>query len=145
MLDLYALPGTFPGWLQADACSTALQKATALESALQCDLGDPRLIPYIQLHEFEALLFCDLGELRTRISGSGPALEALARSVAHLDPEDINQGPATAPSKRIIQHIPIYEKAKVRVGAPAAAAIGLPRLRSRCPHFNAWIERLEAI
>jgi hypothetical protein len=98
MLDLYALPATFPGWAEAGACPTPQQRVTALESALHCDLGDPRFIPYIQLHEFEALLFCDLGELEKRIAGSGPALAALASSVGDLGPEDINQGPTTAPT-----------------------------------------------
>jgi hypothetical protein len=145
MLDLYALPGEFPGWVQANACAAAIQKVAALESALHADLADTRFIPYIQLHEFEALLFCDLSELQNRISGSGQALANLARSVQHLSPEDINQGPTTAPSKRIINHVPIYEKTKVRVGAPAAAAIGLSKLRSKCPHFDAWIDRLESL
>ena len=145
MLDLYALPGTFPGWGEAAACPTALQKVTALELALQRDLGDPRFIPYIQLHEFESLLYCDLGELQKRIFGSEHALIALEQSVAHLQPEDINQGQTTAPSKRIIKHLPVYERAKVRVGAPAAAAIGLSRLRSQCPHFHSWLEQLEKL
>ena len=62
-----------------------------------------------------------------------------------MAPEDINEGAATAPSKRIIRHVPIYERNKVRVGAPAAAAIGLNTLRLKCPHFGDWLSRLEAL
>ena len=62
-----------------------------------------------------------------------------------LEPEEINEGAATAPSKRIIRHLPVYEWNKVRVGAPAAAAIGLPILRQKCPHFGQWISKLERL
>jgi hypothetical protein len=51
----------------------------------------------------------------------------------------------TAPSKRIIRHVPIYERNKVRVGAPAAVAIGLNNLRTKCPHFGNWLSRLESM
>jgi len=34
---------------------------------------------------------------------------------------------------------------KVRVGAPAAGAIGLPVLREKCPHFGQWLARLERL
>ena len=60
-------------------------------------------------------------------------------------PEDINEGRNTAPSKRLIHHIPRYEKLKVRVSAPAADAIGLPILREKCPHFGQWLTRLEKL
>ena len=60
-------------------------------------------------------------------------------------PEDINEGGATAPSKRLIHHIPRCEKLKVRVGAPAADAIGLTVLRERCPQFGRWLTRLECL
>jgi hypothetical protein len=65
--------------------------------------------------------------------------------VAGFRPEEINEGATTAPSKRIIRHLPVYERSKVRVGAAAAAAIGLPALREKCPHFNDWLSRLESL
>jgi hypothetical protein len=101
--------------------------------------------PYIQLHEFEALLFCDLAQLQHRIADSERAFTALAQEVRDMQPEEINEGATTAPSKQIINHVPIYDRLKVRVGAPAAAAIGLSRLRAKCPHFNEWVTRLEAL
>jgi len=63
----------------------------------------------------------------------------------HLEPEEINEGVNTSPSKRLINHIPIYERSKTRVGALAIAAIGLPTLRARCPHFDDWIRQLERL
>ena len=110
-------------------------------SAFRPNLGDSRFLPYIQLHELEALLYCDLSQLQQRIADSERAFAALAGEVR----EEINEGATTAPSKRIINHVPIYDRLKVRVGAPAAAAIGLPGLRARCPHFSEWVARLERL
>lgn len=145
MLDLYGLPGDCPGWDRARAKHDPVQRVAILEDALRDDLGDPRFMPYIQLHEFEALLYCDLSELGRRIEGSARGLAKLAAEVGDLGPEEIDDGPATAPSKRIIKYVPLYEKSKVRVGAPAAAAIPLSLIRSKCPHFDAWVGGLEQL
>jgi len=145
MLDLYALPHEFPGWNEARKKSLPLERVITLEEALQLNLGDVRFHPYIQLHEFEALLYCDLGELQRRLSDSALGIVALREEVSHLRPEEINEGTTTAPSKRIINHLPVYEWSKVRVGAPAAAAIGLAVLRGKCPHFNQWLTKLEQL
>ena len=145
VLDLYALPAEFPGWPEARKKALPLERVQTLEAALQRHIDDWRFTPYIQLHEFETLLYCDLNALAQRISGVERALKKLAQEVAHLMPEAINEGETTAPSKRLIRHVPIYEKSKVRVGASAAAAIGLPVLRQKCPHFAAWLTRLEAL
>ena len=145
MIDLYALPKEFPGWERASTVNGGQEKVSFLEEALFFSFDDLRFLPYIQLHEFEALLFCDLGELSHRISGSEAGIGLLQNDVRDLAPEEINEGVTTAPSKRIIRRVPMYEKSKVRVGASAAIAIGLDRLRHMCPHFNAWISKLEAL
>ena len=143
MVDFYALPPEFPGWNHARRQPTPLGRVKVLEQALDEFFGEPRFFPFIQLHEFEALLYCDLGELQRRIINSEPGIKALKAEVGEMNPEEINEGASTAPSKRIIRHIPIYERNKVRVGAPAAAAIGLQTLRNKCPHFGSWLTRLE--
>lgn len=145
MVDLYALPSDFPGWAKARKQNTAQQRVATLETALQEEMGDQRFLPYIQLHEFEALLYCDLSQLARRIAKTEKAFAKLQREVDGLAPEEINEGDTTAPSKRIIKHVPLYERLKVRVGAPAAAAIGLRTLRAKCPHFNEWVSRLEQL
>lgn len=145
MIDLYALPSDFPGWTKARNQNTAQQRVATLEAALQEEMGDRRFLPYIQLHEFETLLYCDLSQLARRIAETEKAFATLQREVDGLAPEEINEGDTTAPSKRIIKHVPLYERLKVRVGAPAGAAIGLSTLRARCPHFNEWVSRLEQL
>lgn len=145
MVDLYALPDEFPGWGEARTKTAPTERVAVLEAAFQAEMGDRRFLPYIQLHEFEALLYCDLSQLQRRIPDSDKAIAALSQEVAGLRPEEIDEGATTAPSKRIIRHLPIYEKTKVRIGAPAAAAIGLPALRVRCPHFDGWVRKLEGL
>jgi len=143
MVDLYALPSQFPGWAEAQKKTGSLARVQTLEKALEMEFAEPRFLPFIQLHEFEALLYCDLAELQRRIANSEDGIQALKAEVGTMNPEDINEGETTAPSKRIIRHIPIYKRNKVRVGAPAAAAIGLDTLRKKCPHFGAWLKQLE--
>lgn len=57
-------------------------------------------------------------------------------------PEDINDDPVTAPSKRVLAAYPQYRK--VLHGTMAAQAVGLENMRRACPHFRDWLERLEA-
>ena len=56
-------------------------------------------------------------------------------------PEQINDSPQTAPSKRIKSLMPEYQK--TFHGPLIAADIGLDALRRACPHFNAWLLKLE--
>jgi trehalose-6-phosphate synthase len=57
-------------------------------------------------------------------------------------PEDINDNPETAPSKRIIHYFPVYQK--VFQGIIAAKRIGIELMRKECSHFNSWLEHLES-
>lgn len=62
---------------------------------------------------------------------------------AFATPEDINNNPNTAPSKRVLGLYPAYRK--VLEGTLAAQAIGIDRMRQECPHFRVWLEQLEAL
>ena len=145
MVDLYSLPAEFPGWADAKTKTRPVDRISVLEKALASELAEPRFLPFIQLHEFEALLYCDLAQLQPRIANSAAGITALRQEIGNLAPEEINEGSTTAPSKRIIRHVPIYERNKVRVGAAAAAAIGLSSLRAKCPHCGNWLTQLEAL
>ena len=145
MFDLFRLPKDFPSKESCMKLSQARAQVECLERELASDIGSDMFIPYIQLHEFETLLYCDLNVLTPRIEGCAKGVEALQAEVAGLEPEAINGGDATAPSKRIIKHVPVYERNKKRVGGPAVAAIPLAVLRKRCPHFGTWLGRLEAL
>ena len=122
------------------------QRVESLESAFQEDIGDRWFIPYIQLHEYEALLFSEIQCLASLFENRQSQIEILSKINAQFEsPELINDGPQTAPSKRIIRCIPEYKNLKTTVGPLAAEYIGLITLRSRCSHFHEWVEQLEAL
>ena len=53
MVDLYHLPQDVPGYAEAMAQPDCHRQAELLEAAIFDNLGDPRFIPYLQVHEFE--------------------------------------------------------------------------------------------
>ena len=59
MVDLYSLPRDFPGYASGMARLTGKDQAAALQQSLVEELGDPRFVPYLQVHEFEALVLVD--------------------------------------------------------------------------------------
>ena len=145
LLDLYGLPGDFPGKSEAGfpVRSTGEQKANFLEDRLAKDINEPNFIPYFMVHEFEALLFT-----QPKAFGYWSDSKTLVGSLtnitqAHDSPEQINDDPQNAPSKRIARLMPEYEKSFH--GPLIATEIGLDLLRKHCPHFNSWLLRLEAL
>ena len=109
------------------------------------DIGSHRFIAYIQLHEFEALLLANPQNFLVDFYEVNDAISSLEATVQAFNnnPELVNDGPATAPSKRIISLIPEYKHNKVTVGAALAGFDGLPFLKSRCRHFGEWVTQLE--
>ena len=100
-------------------------------------------VPYIQLHEFEALLFSSAEGFSLF---NNPSIVADINSIItrYENPEDINDSPLTAPSKRIIA---IFEKQGLRYekiidGNNIATKIGLETLMERCPRFRNWVQLL---
>ncbi|MCB1034084.1 MAG: DUF4276 family protein, partial [Acidobacteria bacterium] len=142
MIDFYGLPADFPGVADLPAESDPYTRVHHLERSLLEDLGWPgRLFAYFSLHEFEALLLSSPLELNEefRSSSSERGFEAVMPS--GMGPEEVNDGPETHPSARILALVPSYRKAVH--GPLIAARIGLPALRERCPHFNHWVTALE--
>ncbi|HFE46025.1 MAG TPA: DUF4276 family protein [Nannocystis exedens] len=142
LFDLYGLPGDFPG-IRESAELDSRGRCEALEAALSTELGDGRLIPYIQRHEFEALVLASLRSLRSLLDAKDDldGLKNLETELRNLDPEDVNEGRHTAPSKRLCRHVPGYRK--VVHGPLATADTGLTTLRKRCPRFHRWVVKLE--
>ena len=94
------------------------------------------------MHEFEALLFSDC-ETFSRAIGR-PELSANLQSIRNQfpSPEEIDDSPITAPSKRVEELVEGYEKPLL--GALAICEIGLDTIRDECPHFSEWLAHLEA-
>lgn len=141
MFDFYALPSNFPGYEAACHYSDPYVRVRKLEESLRKDIGDARFIPYIQLHEFEALILADPRKLNCEYLESDTGIANLEKLVQNIKPELIDDGAKTAPSKRIAKEIPEYDKAFA--GPRVAAKIGLIKMKERCPHFAEWLAMLE--
>ena len=149
MVDYYGLPssgnGAWPGREKATVLRSD-QRAQSVEKSLLDDVmaetGDARrFIPFVVMHEFEGLLFSDCAAFSRGIGR--PDLEADLKKIRDQfpTPEDIDDSPIPAPSKRVIDLVPGYEKPLL--GTLAALEIGLDRIRQECPHFSEWLARLE--
>jgi hypothetical protein len=143
LLDLYGLPSGFPGLAEHGTDPDTDRRCDSLEATLGEAINDPRFIPYLQRHEFEALVLASLGPLRALLDAGDDraGLDVLAEQIADLAPEDVDDGRETAPSKRLLHLVPGY--AKTVHGPLALAGAGLPALRAKCPRFDAWLMRLE--
>jgi len=137
--DYYGLK-KFPGINDLSEFANSLDKCEFLEEELSRDIDRRNFIPHIILHEFEALLYSDLDSFENYFSQD--ELQNLKTDVQQFsNPEEINDSPATAPSKRILKIKDDYDK--VFDGTLIALEIGLQKMRTKCPHFNSWIEKLE--
>ena len=149
MVDYYGMPASWPG-RKAGSGLAATGKAEAVEAALAQDIArkmgpcfdSRRFVPYVAMHEFEALLFSDCARFADAIGR--PQLAACFQQVrdAFPTPEEIDDSPKTAPSKRAQALVPEYRKPLM--GTLAALEIGLCRMRRECRHFAGWLTRLEA-
>ncbi len=147
LIDLYGLPKDFPGKkAHRRNPKDPIPYVTALERAFGDSIGDPRFVPYLQLHEYETILFADPESFRGVFDHCDRAIDELKRIAGSYPTiEHINDAQTTAPSKRIIDLIPEYRGRKVTEGPRIAAKIGLPTIRAKCPHFDAWLPRLELL
>jgi len=141
MFDLYALPDDFPGFSEAAKKNEPYDKVKILEEAFYADINDRRFIPYIQLHEFEALILADPAKLDWEYLEHDTPITNLCEMVGAQNPELINDGFETAPSKRILKEIPEYDK--VTAGVSVAGKIGIETFRIKCRHFSEWLTKLE--
>jgi hypothetical protein len=143
MFDYYGLPPQFPGMgtRPPGSCTMRVQH---VEQALSATVGNNKFKPYLALHEFEALVFASLGHAGFVFNDDRAVLNKLQRHLVGVSsPEEINENPATAPSKRIEAEFPGYQK--VLQGPMAVASAGLAILRQSCPHFASWLGWLETL
>lgn len=147
MIDLYALHTGFPGIEEAEQLRhDPKQRVESLEASWTDDIGDSRFIPHLQLHEYEAYLFCDATQFELFYDNAETKIAKLTEMAESVDsPELIDDGPQTAPSKRVASVFPSYPAAKTTVGPQVAELIGLAVIREKCPHFADWLTKLETL
>ncbi len=138
----------FPNWSERLTYIDKSQMLNFVELNMKNDINDKirfRFIPYIQLHEFESLLFNDINVFKKQIpSNELKNIEELERIIVQYpNPELINDSSITAPSKRLEKLIIGYNKPMY--GSILAEAIGLQKIRAKCPRFNDWVTKLEQL
>jgi hypothetical protein len=151
MFDYFRIDSQWPGrgevqqQIQNGGSLPATQKAKIIEKATGNEIirvfanAKSRFIPYIEMHEFEALLFSDAGILaeKTEIDGS----HILRILENYNSPEEINDDPEKAPSKRLMTLNNKYRK--IANGKMVSEAIGIQNIRKKCANFNNWLTKLE--
>lgn len=142
LFDLYGLPQDFPGKNNVAYSHDANGKVKAelIENEWARDVAHSNFIPNLLVHEYEALLFTKI-EAFEQWTDDDSVLAPLYEVRKTSAPEEINDSTETAPSKRILKVMPWYKK--TFHGPLIAGDIGLDALRQECPHFSAWLERLE--
>ncbi len=142
LFDYYGLPSDTPGMATRDRFSDPFKRVEHVEQEIWNQFGKAdQFRPFLTLHEFEALLFSCPNTLPEVLVDKKrtPQFAAICQSV--VSPEHINERPESAPSVRIKDLYPSYQK--TLHGPTTAKRIGLDLIRSKCHHFNAWIEELE--
>lgn len=147
MVDLYAFPkgGNTVYDDEVMRQNSGKNKALLLQFKMEERMKYPNFIPYVQLHEYETLLLSKPDALLSFYTDKEQEIKRLIEEINGMHPEDINDTPQGAPSKRIIKYLPQYKKQKTTAGVATAEKIGLPFLRDNCPHFNDWVTKLESI
>ena len=138
-IDFFRLPNNMPRYTQSMSLPDKIQKVEALETAVDGTINDNRFFSYIQLHEFEALLFSDNKGFEYYFP------EDFAKKTASIissydNPEAINTSPEGAPSKRLLSIKPNYNK--VLEGNLIALEIGINTIIEKCPRFALWINKI---
>ena len=144
MFDFYGLPNDTPGMNKIKNCATKYDAVSVIENEMivRENLSKAVYFPYIQLHEFEALLFTNLDFLAERYFEYD--IQLLRDCLSEKkNPELINDCKETAPSKRILSCIPDYDKAGV--GVAILEKIGVDVLCASCKHFSEWIDCIKRL
>lgn len=152
MVDYYGMPPNWPARASdPPSGATPSQIAEPIERAmldavvgkLGGDFDSSRFVPYVMMHEFEAMLFSDCAAFGDGIGryDLADAFQSIRDEFAN--PEAIDDSPDYAPSKRIKKLMCEYQKPLM--GMWATERIGLAAIREECPHFRGWVGRLERL
>jgi hypothetical protein len=142
MLDYYALPGDIPG-MATRPPGDVYARVAHVEQALATHVNDRRFLPNLVLHEYETWIYVDPAACAWVFDDANVPARLIAIRAAAGSAEHIDDGPTTAPSKRLAAVFPAYRKALH--GPMAVGAIGLAAVKAACPHASAWLQALEQL
>ena len=147
--DFYGMPSKWPGRKEANSKSHA-NKAGCVEKAIRADIAKNvdkkatgKFRPYVQMHEYEALLFSEPTALAEVMRNEDAVAELVAIREEFQSPEEINDSQQTAPSKRVETIFPFYNKPYH--GVLAAKRITVEKMLEECPHFREWLTWLQSL
>ena len=146
-IDYYGIPDNYnyPSWDESKKIVDKNLRMDLLENAMKVIIDQNRFIPYIQLHEFEGLLFNNINIFDQNFNPSelNTRQELVNILNSYPNPELINDSPVNAPSKRLKRIISGYSK--IVFASILAEEIGLNNIRKKSPRFHNWIDILENI
>lgn len=133
-----------PNWRpeQIAQCINAATKAE-VNAFLGPQQSERRFVPFMAMHEFEALLFSDSLVLAAELDIPENKITGILTQCGK--PEAINNSPKTAPSKHLNAWSKNGKFAKTTMGIAIASKIGIVKMRGECSLFNAWIAEFEKI
>lgn len=149
LVDYYGIKSDWPGYKESKRQPDHIQKADVMNQATAEQVQQlfpdhnrsKRFIPYVSMYEIEALYFSDPAWLAEKLGVAQHHIDEILAECG--EPEKINDHSTTAPSKRLAALSARFKKTST--GIAIAAGIGIPKMRSACPLFNAWIAKLESL
>lgn len=150
LVDYYGVKSDWPGYHRAANCPTADAKAETINAATAKEVDSlfgeynsaQRFIPYMAMHEFEAMLFADPAVLAQALYVGERDVKGIIRE-CNGNVEEIDDSPQTASSKRLEGLYPRFKK--TTTGISILKTIGLPGIRKECPLFDEWMGTLEKL
>ncbi len=138
-VDYFRIPTNTPHYEECIKLGSNKDIVVKLEQCIDENINDRRFFSYIQLHEFEALLFSNNNGFKEYFTEEQAKLtNAIVNEFDN--PEDINTRPQHAPSKRILSIKENYNKPIE--GNLIAIEIGINDIIKRCPRFAMWVNEL---
>lgn len=148
MIDYYGRKeNTFPKQAEAVKFKDKRGKIAFLEKAMADEIDNSlreRFIPYLQLHEFEAMLFNTMKVFEQNFKDSEYDKQEIEQILKDFydDPEMINEAKETSPSHRLKKIIPGYDK--IVYGNLLVESIGLGNICDKNQHFREWIDKIKS-
>ncbi len=149
-IDFYGTK-EWPGLNSVRSGATPAEIAQTINEATKTEVvslfadrrADTRFIPYVAVHEFEAMLFSDIDLLSARLNVNRKKVEQVL--MEYGEPEAVNNNPETAPSKRLDAWSVNGKFPKTTTGIVIARQIGIPTIREKCSLFDNWLTTIENI
>jgi len=141
MFDFYGFPDEHPGAHRVRAATNTFAKAQEIESTMRRQFEHPRFIPFVMVHEFEALVFADSGKAANILGAPGlqEIMDDILRAAGGA--EQVNDGEDTHPKARLQNAARNYHECVD--GPDIVHEIGMEVLKAKCPRFGKWVQRLE--